>query len=89
MKAEGYLKNALGGNMNISTLKLKFWIEIMEEYASEQCKDMYPKQFVEWLYFGETNFYSIHSKHKWYNGFEDCYMTTVELYEYWKQNIDK
>lgn len=32
MKAGDYLERALGGNMNISTLKLKFWVEIMEEY---------------------------------------------------------
>jgi len=36
--AEEYLKNALGGNMNISTLKLKFWYEVMQEYAEAYSK---------------------------------------------------
>ena len=31
--AKDYLDIALGGNMNISTLKLKFWYEIMVEFA--------------------------------------------------------
>ena len=35
--AEKYLYKALGGNMNISTLKLKFWHEIMTDFASQQC----------------------------------------------------
>lgn len=36
MNAEEYLKDALGGNMNISTLKPKAWHDIMEGYA-KQC----------------------------------------------------
>ncbi len=49
----------------------------------------YPKEFIEWLYFGGTNFYSVPEKHKWYNGWEDCYMTTDELYYYWLKEIKK
>jgi len=33
MNAEQYLNEALGGNMNISTLKPLAWHEIMEGYA--------------------------------------------------------
>jgi len=36
MNAEQYLNVALGGNMNISTLKLKAWYEIMEDYAQHK-----------------------------------------------------
>jgi len=33
--AEEYLRTALGNNMNISTLKLKFWTEVMTDFARE------------------------------------------------------
>ena len=33
MNAEQFLNEALGGNMNISTLKPLAWHEIMEQYA--------------------------------------------------------
>jgi hypothetical protein len=37
--AKEWLKRALGNNMNISTLKLKFWIEAMEQYRAEGLKE--------------------------------------------------
>ena len=36
MNAEQYLNEALGGNMNISTLKPLAWHEIMEGYAQHK-----------------------------------------------------
>jgi hypothetical protein len=36
MNAEEYLNIALGGNMNISTLKPLAWHEIMEGYAKQK-----------------------------------------------------
>jgi len=36
MNAEQYLNEALGGNMNISTLKPLAWHEIMEGYARQK-----------------------------------------------------
>ncbi len=40
MNAEEYLKGALGGNMNISTLKPLAWHEIMEAYAKYRIKGL-------------------------------------------------
>ena len=39
MNAEQYLNEALGGNMNISTLKPLAWHEIMEGYARQKIKE--------------------------------------------------
>ena len=40
MNAEEYLHIALGGNMNISTLKPLAWHEIMEAYAEYRIKGL-------------------------------------------------
>jgi hypothetical protein len=45
--AEDYLKKALGNNMNISTLKLKFWIEAMDQYRAEGLRE---KDIETWFY---------------------------------------
>jgi len=39
MNAEQYLNEALGGNMNIGTLKPLAWHEIMEGYARHKLLD--------------------------------------------------
>lgn len=39
MNAEQFLNEALGGNMNISTLKPLAWHEIMESYAQHKIKE--------------------------------------------------
>ncbi len=56
--AEMYLSRALGGNLNISTLKLKFWYGIMNDYAkyyhnSQPCE--HPFASVMSKCNGETN----------------------------------
>jgi uncharacterized CHY-type Zn-finger protein len=43
MNAEQYLNEALGGNMNISTLKLLAWHEIMEGYARHKLAEAHPQ----------------------------------------------
>ena len=40
MNAEQFLNEALGGNMNISTLKPLAWHEIMESYAQHKIKEV-------------------------------------------------
>lgn len=40
MNAEEYLKVALGGNMNISTLKPLAWHEIMTDFAKHYHKEL-------------------------------------------------
>ncbi len=39
MNAEQYLKEALGGNMNIATLKPLAWHKIMEGYAKQKLSE--------------------------------------------------
>jgi len=43
MNAEQYLNEALGGNMNISTLKPLAWHEIMEGYARHKLAETHPR----------------------------------------------
>jgi len=43
MNAEQYLNVALGGNMNISTLKPLAWHEIMEGYARHKLAEAQPQ----------------------------------------------
>jgi hypothetical protein len=43
MNAEQYLNEALGGNMNISTLKPLAWYEIMEGYARHKLAEAQPQ----------------------------------------------
>ena len=43
MNAEQYLNVALGGNMNIGTLKLLAWHEIMEGYARHKLAEAHPQ----------------------------------------------
>jgi len=43
MNAEQYLSVALGGNMNISTLKPLAWHEIMEGYAQYKLAEAQPQ----------------------------------------------
>jgi len=43
MNAEQYLNVALGGNMNISTLKPLAWYEIMEGYARHKLAETQPQ----------------------------------------------
>ena len=40
MNAEQFLNEALGGNMNISTLKPLAWHEIMASYAQHKIKEV-------------------------------------------------
>ena len=40
MNAEQYLHEALGGNMNISTLKPLAWYEIMDGYANQKMREV-------------------------------------------------
>ncbi len=40
MNAEEYLKVALGGNMNISTLKPAAWHDIMTDFAKHYHKEL-------------------------------------------------
>ena len=40
MNAKQYLNTALGGNMNISTLKQKAWHGIMEDYAQHKTVEL-------------------------------------------------
>lgn len=47
--AEEYLKMALGGNMNISTLSLNFWYEVMTEFATLHAQQMAEKMVEERL----------------------------------------
>jgi len=62
MNAEQYLNEALGGNMNIGTLKPLAWHEIMEGYARHKLAEALKpshntgspklptrKQFITWL----------------------------------------
>lgn len=48
---EEYLNVALGGNMNIATLKPKFWHEIMTDYAKHYHKESTTKPIDELIEF--------------------------------------
>jgi len=74
--------------------------KIKQQVATEIESICYPKEFVEWMLYEPhvdiqlTDYYdnSIGEMKKEIKKYEEFYwkpLTLVELYEYWKQNIDK
>ncbi len=59
-------------------------IKAMEEYAQERTKDMYPKEFVEWIAYN----YIIEDFNTLNDPFEPN-GTLDELFTYWKEQIKK
>ena len=69
-------------------------IDALQQFASlkvaEVTKGMYPRSFVEWI--GENEFYKVKGKRgKWIFQTEPyvIWKSTDELFEYWKENVNK
>lgn len=50
MKAKEYLEIALGGNMNISTLTLSAWEDILTSYGNIQVKESKQPELLKFAY---------------------------------------
>jgi len=50
MKAKEYLEMALGGNMNISTLTLSAWEDILTSYGKIQVKESKQPELLKFAY---------------------------------------
>ena len=46
-------------------------------------KSMFPREFVEWLLFGDSSIYAIKTNNKFWSGEKDDYVTLDEVYIYW------